>query len=518
MTQLDDSTDSTPDCDSTVAVPESVAARRADRLKPDPLKQLRHDLRTSVVHILGYSELLEEDTTDRGLDAFIPDLRKIQVSGKDLLDVIDELRVATAEEAHRLDLDRLHYDLRTGLSQVAGFTEMLVELAEEGGHTEMLSDLGRISDAARLLLTRSEGSLETAIHEAFETSEPPRQATAEARASLRTAGSAAALPALADGGRLLVVDDDDGNRDLLRRRLGVLGFEVRLAENGEEGLAAAASERLDLILLDILMPGLDGYEVLRRLKRDKGLRHIPVIMLSALDEVDSVVQCLLMGADDYLAKPFNPVLLRTRVGACLEKHRLRQRLARKVRIFVSSPGDVDEERQIAQQVIQGLSLELGSEVSLEPVFWEAEPLLATETFQSQIVTPADCQIFVCILWSRLGTRLPPHITRPDGSRYDSGTQFEFEKAVEGFRRSGYPKILVYRKTAEPKVSLGDRQELLYRLGQKEALDGFVRQWFEAPEDEGFVAAFHGFEQPAELRDRLAIHLRKLILKELEGSR
>jgi DNA-binding response OmpR family regulator len=357
-----------------------------------------------------------------------------------------------------------------------------------------------------------------AIREAFEHADGgavrPAQKTPQ---ETGYTGAADALSASSDGGRLLVIDDDEGNRDLLKRRLKALGFEVLLAENGEQGLARAEAAELDLILLDILMPGLDGYEVLRRLKRDKALRHVPVIMLSALDEVDSVVQCLLMGADDYLAKPFNPVLLRTRIGACLEKHRLRRRLARKLRIFVSSPGDVDEERQVVQRVIQDLALEFGGQVSLEPFFWEAEPLLATETFQSQIVRPADCQIFICILWSRLGTRLPPNITRSDGSRYDSGTQYEFESAVEGFRRSGYPKILVYRKTAELTVSLTDREELLYRLGQKEALDRFVRQWFQAPEEEGFVAAFHGFEHPGELRERMAIHLRKLIVNELKTA-
>ncbi|MGD2083211.1 MAG: response regulator [Chromatiales bacterium] len=483
----------------------------------DPLKQIRHDFRTSVVHILGYSELLEEEVQERGLEGFIPDLRKIQASGKHLLDVIAELRVASAEDAQRLDLQRLHYELRNGLDQVEGFSEILAEQAEDQGHMELLADLEKIRGAAELLLHRSESSLDAALLAAFDEPPAPPSAQASAAGAAAAPGHVPARSELAQGGRLLVIDDDPGNREILGRRLASQGFEVELAADGSAGLEAARGGGFDLILLDIMMPGLDGYDVLRELKQDARLRHTPVIVLSALDEVDSVVQCLLLGADDYLAKPFNPILLRTRVGACLEKHRLRKKLARRIRVFVSSPGDVQEERRVAQRVIDGLALELGTQVSLEPFFWEAEPLLATDSFQTQILTPADAEIFVCILWSKLGTRLPPDITRPDGSRYDSGTQYEFECAVAGHRANGYPKILVYRKTAEPQVSLSDKDQLLYRLEQKEALDRFVKQWFEAPEDQGFVAAFHGFAEVSELEERLAIHLRKLIRKELAGA-
>jgi DNA-binding response OmpR family regulator len=461
---------------------------------------------------MGYSELLEDEVLDRDLDGFVEDLRKIQASGKHLLDVIGELRVGSAEDARRLDLHRIHYDLRNGLDQVEGFSEMLAEQAEEQGHPELLADLEKIRAAAELLLQRSEESLDTALCAAFEEA---RDAEPAIRAPETGASrQASTVSELSRGGRLLVIDDNPGNREILARRLRAQGFEAELAEDGRAGLEAARDGSFDLILLDIIMPGLSGYEVLRELKQDPRLRHLPVIVLSALDEVDSVVQCLLLGADDYLAKPFNPVLLRTRVGACLERHRLRRQLARRIRIFVSSPGDVEEERRAAQRVIEGLALEFGTQVSLEPFFWEAEPLLATDSFQTQILTPADAEIFVCILWSRLGTRLPPDITRADGSRYDSGTQYEFESAVAGHRASGYPKILVYRKMAEPQVSLADREEILYRLEQKESLDRFIKQWFEAPEDQGFVAAFHGFGETSELEERLAIHLRKLIRKEL----
>jgi len=122
---------------------------------------------------------------------------------------------------------------------------------------------------------------------------------------------------------VLVVDDNEMNRDMLCHLLGAEGHKASVAENGRLALELIKAEPFDLVLLDIMMPEMDGYQVLQHLKSDKSLRDIPVIVLSALDEIDSVVRCIEMGADDYLPKPFDPVLLRARIGACLEKKRLR---------------------------------------------------------------------------------------------------------------------------------------------------------------------------------------------------
>ena len=128
----------------------------------------------------------------------------------------------------------------------------------------------------------------------------------------------------ADGPALLVVDDNDDNRYTLTRRLTREGYtNLTTATNGREALDLLRSKRFDLILLDIMMPDMNGYEVLERMKADAELRNIPVIMISALSEIDSVIRCIELGAEDYLPKPFNPTLLRARVGASLEKKRLR---------------------------------------------------------------------------------------------------------------------------------------------------------------------------------------------------
>jgi adenylate cyclase len=124
------------------------------------------------------------------------------------------------------------------------------------------------------------------------------------------------------GASILIADDDAVSRKLLIRLLEQDGHRVRAAENGAHALELFAEEPSDVVLLDIVMPELDGVSVLERLKETPETQHVPVIMISALDEIDSVVRCIEIGADDYLSKPFNPVILRARISAGLTKKRL----------------------------------------------------------------------------------------------------------------------------------------------------------------------------------------------------
>ena len=129
---------------------------------------------------------------------------------------------------------------------------------------------------------------------------------------------------MTDGAVALVVDDSSVNRMLLSRHLGALGIEAREAEDGKSALAALREFGGDVavVLLDVMMPEMDGYETLATIKSDETLRHLPVIMISAVDELDSVARCLEMGAADYLPKPFDPVILAARVRASLADKRL----------------------------------------------------------------------------------------------------------------------------------------------------------------------------------------------------
>lgn len=180
------------------------------------------------------------------------------------------------------------------------------------------------------------------------------------------------------------------------------------------------------------------------------------------------------------------------------------------RIFVSSPGDVREERVLAERTIRRLAEEYATVARVEGIFWEHEPLAATSTFQAQLVRPSEADVAVCILWARLGTRLPKDFRRADGSAYESGTSFEFEDAADGFRARGSPALLVYRKSTDPTVSLKDEAMVIEMLRQRRSLHEYLQRWFHNQEDGSLAAAFHPFDVPARFEELLDQHLRKLI--------
>ena len=152
-----------------------------------------------------------------------------------------------------------------------------------------------------------------------------------------------------ESGRLLVVDDNKVNRILLARGLEAQGHEVETAEHGKQALEKLRSDSFDLVLLDIEMPEMNGYQVLEICLQDPELRDIPIIMTSSLDELESVVKCVELGAEDYLNKPVNPILLRARVNASLEKKRLRDEQRKLFRTFAT--------REVADELLRtGFSL------------------------------------------------------------------------------------------------------------------------------------------------------------------
>ena len=230
--------------------------------------QIRHDLRTPLNQILGYGEMLEEDAQAAGQASAVSDLRKIQQAARRMLDLINQHLGAQSIKPAALPANGGH-------SVTAG-------LADSPGGTAACRSVA----ATRV--------------------EPEEPADREPLQ-----------------GRVLVVDDSAPNREVLARRLERRGLITRLAEDGCAALDSLAAEPFDLVLLDVQMPRKDGYETLLAMKQDESLRNIPVIMISALDELDTVIRCIEAGAEDYLPKPFNPTLLRARINACLEKKRLR---------------------------------------------------------------------------------------------------------------------------------------------------------------------------------------------------
>jgi diguanylate cyclase (GGDEF)-like protein len=292
-----------------------------ETLKVDSPAYLRHEYRTPVNHIVGYSELLIDEATDRRLEPFVPVFRRIQECGHKVLEAIGDAfgehqghEKGWEEEAFKSDIAVTARDI----------SSTLCSLKEEldRGHRETLADLAAISGAIERLSALTGYSSRHGNDE--RENQGPRCGNNQSSIA-DSPGNLYHVPLQSRGGRILIAEDDDVNRNLLRRRLTCDGHEVTEARNGLEVLELLQKSQYDLVLLDMLMPVMDGFEALARMKADAVLRDLPVIVISALEEIGSVVRCIEMGAEDYLTKPFNRVLLRARIEASLEKKWMRDR-------------------------------------------------------------------------------------------------------------------------------------------------------------------------------------------------
>ncbi len=277
----------------------------------EALAHLRHKLRTPLHQILGYTGILLGDAEKGGFSALTPILTEIQAGGRALQKRIQAALSDQGDGASFEELGVLESGLRPKAEEMLDATVILGGKLGELEATDAIADAGRIADALRNLLSEIErvppDSERTGIAEKADVlySHPPPKVAEELT------------------GRLLIVDDEAANRDLLRRHLEREGHRVQEAENGIQAIQQLETGVYDLVLLDVIMPETNGYEVLAGLKRNVALRDLPVIMISALDEIQSMVRCIEMGAEDYLTKPFDPVLLKARIGASLEKKQLR---------------------------------------------------------------------------------------------------------------------------------------------------------------------------------------------------
>ncbi|HEX2862749.1 MAG TPA: adenylate/guanylate cyclase domain-containing protein [Lacunisphaera sp.] len=291
------------------------------------LSKLRHALRTPLNQIIGYSELLMESAEESGSNALLPDLQRIHSGGGELLALINDALAAWKIEAGKVDFPSLREKLRGPLTAVIAVANQSIAQARLDHQEAIAADLDKILRAAQNLLTLAENTDASALSGYGQSHSPVDES------SVAGLGATLLQPAAPQdfglssqpmpNARLLAVDDDALNRDMLLRRLHKLGYDVTEASNGREALAKLKDGNFDLVLLDILMPDLDGFQTLEFMKADPRLKHLPVIMLTALDDVESTVRCIEAGAEDYVPKPFSPVILRARITASLEKKRLR---------------------------------------------------------------------------------------------------------------------------------------------------------------------------------------------------
>jgi diguanylate cyclase (GGDEF)-like protein len=310
---------------------------------------------------VGYTELLIDEAKERRLEPFVPAFDQILEGGRKALASIER---AFHEEPGESgwESDEFRRSLRGTTLQISEALEMVDQQLNEG-HRETLADLSAIGGALRKLADLSGVSAGAAVLS------HSRKTTSWAHSGAR------------GGGKILIADDDDGNRDLLRRRLVCEGHEVVEARSGVEVLALLKESPCDLVLLDILMPDLDGFQTLARIKQDVHLRELPVIMISALDELQSVVQCIEMGAVDYLPKPFNRVLLRARIGASLDRKRLVDRERRKTEELERTLTLLEDAQdqlviQASRDTLTGLANRRTVELQLEARVKRGEPFTA----------------------------------------------------------------------------------------------------------------------------------------------
>jgi adenylate cyclase len=294
------------------------------------LEKIHRELLPVVLNLARQGEQMQELALAHDLEPVISDLESICKAIRDLKELSGAL--VRSDIADRLVAETdilkaqktLRHDLRTPINAIKGYGEMLLEDLQDFQAEIIRPNLLRLLDDSTALSGRIYEIVDLG---AVEPPEEPDKGTIVGSERVMVSispiseahkgpfsGRRALVP-----GKVLVVDDVEANRDILRERLTRQGHNVTATEDGISALRLLREEEFELVLLDVMMPGMDGFEVLARIKSDDNLRDVPVIMVSALDEMDSVIRWIELGAEDYLPKSFDPVLLRARVNACLEK-------------------------------------------------------------------------------------------------------------------------------------------------------------------------------------------------------
>lgn len=323
------------------------------RLIPRQVSVARHDLRNPLGEILGFADILSEEARELGHADLVTDLEALSQATNAILKQLNQSLTPEHLATQPGTGDELGRALQRFSQDAADCAATLHARCRQLAGQPFLDDLTRIRDSAIGLSERAPrllaGMFELASPFFAELESAPASADGSGETVFfrKPAATVAPAPGSEDTtfltraevrppvtGTILVVDDTESNRALLTRRLSREGFTVAIAEDGRRALDMLGRHAFDLVLLDIIMPEMDGHQVLTAMKADHALRHLPVIMISGLDDLETLIRCIEGGAEDYLTKPFDPILLRARIGACLDKKRLRdkeQDLLRQVR-------------------------------------------------------------------------------------------------------------------------------------------------------------------------------------------
>ena len=306
---------------------------RAGRLH---LTQRKNELLARINEIGERATALLEERVIAGSERFQRDLGTIREYsvrlGSMVVEAIRPGGLAANEESGPLPPEAvakaLNHDMRSLLTVILGYAEDLIRVAPRFLFGDFLPELTHVQKLGRRTLALIDEivselrnppreGLESSIGETSETASPFAVVVEEMDASTTSRS--------VESGRILVVEDNPSIREILVRYLEGQGHDVQAASDGVEALERVLAGDPELILLDIVMPRLNGFQVLAQLKADPRWRETPVVMISGLDDMEGIARCIGMGAEDVLPKPFNRVMLKARVEACLEKKRLRDR-------------------------------------------------------------------------------------------------------------------------------------------------------------------------------------------------
>lgn len=308
---------------------------------------IRHEIRTSLNHILGYSEILQEDASVYALNSVIPGLKYIVRLADEIKDKVSTL-IRTKAVADYSDYQQVVKDaLFIPLYDIIGETQNIRQKLPEQ-YPQFESDLIRILAAANSILDLMER-----FFRRMNLDDLARRGMGE---DTRVTSNLQALTEEMDSsdGYILIVDDEEINRELLSRHLGRQGYTIFTAQTGAAAFEILDTHFCDLIILDIMMPEMNGYKVLELLKTNQAYAHIPVIIISALGDMTSVTHCIELGAEDYLPKSFDPILLKARVSASIEKKRLRDKEKAYMNALLESQAMLNKELAEAGEYVRSL--------------------------------------------------------------------------------------------------------------------------------------------------------------------
>ena len=292
------------------------------------LKNIKHDLINPINAMIGYSELILDTLDEVGGRALKRDIQSIYHSSTAILAIIQELfsdKTKTSNDIGSVILNEdLHYSIRTPLSNIVGLSELILEdtvTVTDLDLQDIQDSVSKINQAGKRLLklindlSKYSDLSNSDLMESYYTDLYLKES------SIRNFQFNTEVKIPDKIGTILIVDDESANLDIIDKILQQSNHKTFTAESGEEALKILKKEsaKIDLILLDLIMPEVNGMDLLKTLKDDNNTYHIPVIMLSALDEIDTIVECISMGADDFLIKPVNRILLHARLNNALEK-------------------------------------------------------------------------------------------------------------------------------------------------------------------------------------------------------